>query len=126
MPNKLITILLFALSSTFGLADICDDINGLADGWNDVSNFVNECEEDEEFTDDELETLEKYVTDLAEGTYGLADALIDVGNQKETRLGTNMRKTMSKLAKADDLDKTVELLDKLVDILDKTVDYCDE
>jgi len=124
--SRILITLFFACCSTLGLADICDDINELANDWNEVANFVDECSVNDTFTDRELKTLENYIADLTKDTYGLADALIDLGDKRETRLGTNMRKTMAKLAESEDQDTTVIMLDKLVDILDKTVDYCDE
>ena len=127
MPTKLLSVLLICLCALSAQAwDICDDVNELADDWNEVANFVDECEEDDEITDRELEQLIEYITDLAEDTYGLADALIDLGNKKETKLGTAMRKAMAKIAKEEDQDRLVKQLDKLVDIIDQTTDYCDE
>jgi hypothetical protein len=106
--------------------DICEVINDLANEWNDVANFVEECEADDVFTDEEINILVNYVTDLAEDTYFLADALVDLGNDRETRLGVDMRKTMARIAEEEDQYAMVDLIDQLVDILDRTTDYCDE
>ena len=106
-------------------ADICEDINDLANEWNDVANFIDEVG-DAEFTDSELRTLERYVTDLAEDTYILADALIDLGNNRETKLGVNLRKAMQRVADAETTDSMVRNLDSLVDAIDRTTDYCDQ
>lgn len=118
-------ILCFSISTLYA-DELCETINDISNEWNDVANFVDECGNDEVFTDEEIETLVAYITGLAEDTYFLADALIDLGNDWETRLGTSMRKTMARLAETDDVDATVELLDQLVDIIDQTTDYCDE
>lgn len=122
----LTALVLFMLFAGFAHADICEDINSLANDWNDVANFVDDIRENDYFTDSELDTLERYVTELAEDTYILADALVDLGNQRETRLGVQMRKAMARLADAEDQDEVVRSLDKLVDVIDRTTDYCDE
>ncbi|MDJ0839238.1 MAG: hypothetical protein QNK37_22160 [Acidobacteriota bacterium] len=127
MPTKLLTLVFLCFGALTAQAwDICEDINDLANDWNEVANFVDECHEDDEFTDSEIRILVKYITDLAEDTYLLADALIDLGNQRETRLGTQMRKAMARIAEEEDQDRMVRELDKLVDIIDRTTDYCDE
>ncbi len=104
--------------------DICDDINELANVWNDVAIFMNESG-DEQISDSDFRTLQKSIGELADATYSLADALIDLGNDKETKLGANMRKTMTQLANANSKAQVVDLIGKLVDILDETTDYCD-
>ena len=125
MVTRLCMLILISMLAIAAHADICEDINSLANDWNDVANFVDDIRDNDYFTDRELDILERYVTELAEDTYFLADALIDLGNNRETKLGVAMRKTMSQLADARDQDEMVRLLDKLVDIIDRTTDYCD-
>ena len=105
--------------------DICEEINSLANDWNEVANFIDEFG-DEPLTDRDFRTLENYVTELAVDTYELADALIDLGNNKETRLGTSIRKSLASLQQANDTDSAVRHLDRLVDSIDRTTDYCDQ
>ncbi len=125
MMFRLFSMLILMSSSVIFAGNICDDINGLADEWNEVANFLNECEENDRFTDTEMKRFENYVTDLAEDTYILADALIDLGNDRETKLGTNMRKRMAALAEANTLEAAVDRMDELVNSIDDVTDYCD-
>ncbi len=126
MFTKYMTILVLALFSLVVQADICDDISVLANEWNEVANFVDENQEDDEISDQDIKILQKYLADLANDTNGLADALIELGNQKETKLGRSMHKVMGRLEASEGQDGIVSYIDKLVDILDQTTDYCDE
>ncbi|CAM2010878.1 hypothetical protein [Acanthopleuribacter pedis] len=126
MLIRLMTVFLFLSMSMAFAGDICEDINDLSNDWNEVANFLGELEENDDFSDRDLRRFEQYVTDLAEDTYILADALIDLGNQRETNLGTTMRKRMAALAEADSLEAAVARMDNLVDSIDRVTDYCDE
>ena len=126
MLLRLVTVFMFLSMSMAFAGDICEDINDLSNDWNEVANFLDELEESDEFSDRDLRRFEQYVTDLAEDTYILADALIDLGNQRETNLGTQMRKRMAALADAGSLEAAIERMDNLVDSIDRVTDYCDE
>ena len=65
MLKKPLFVLVIAFFTVTAQADICDDVNELANDWNDVANFINEANEDDVFSDREIEILENYVTELA-------------------------------------------------------------
>lgn len=124
----LLRALLFALVSACSYAqyNLCEAINGLANDWNDVANFVHEFG-DQPLPEADFNALVNHVSELSADTYTLADALIDIGNDYETRLGTELRKTLTRMTDENaPTDEVVGNVDRLVDILDRVTDYCEE
>ena len=122
-----VLFLMLFLGSTMAMGnEVCEAINDLANDWNEVANFIDEAGDDDDFTAVEIRAFERYIEELAEDTYWLADALIDLGDRHETNLGTTLRKTMARLADGGSTNRMVNDLDSLVDTLDRVTDYCDE
>lgn len=106
--------------------DICEDINDLSNGWNEIANMLAEGEEVEDF---DAEAFDSAVQTMLEATVLLGAALVEAGNEDEQVLGSNL---LDVIAEADEIGEEeleayiVDILDDLVDALDAIVDYCDE
>ena len=105
-------------------ADICDDVNEVANAWNDVANFVHQYG-DEELPDDAYSELRDAVNELAEGTFVFAEALQEYGDDQEVQLGGQIHDAMGAVYNANGSDEAVYALDNLVEVIDRTTDYCD-
>lgn len=108
-------------------ADICSDISTISDGWDAVSTFLDENQE-EGFSDEEVKDLGELVTALAEGTAALATGLTEAGNDDEKAMGKKLSGYMNKLSKVDgkdDVDYLVSIIDDMVATLDGVAEYCE-
>ena len=110
-----------------GAAEICNDINTIADGWHEVANYIDE-NQDEGISDEEGAALVELSEALGEGTGALAGALLQEGNAEEKAMGKKLERHITKLSRVDGDDEVnylVEIIDDLVTTLDEVVAYCD-
>lgn len=125
MLFRLCLLSLFALSTVNLHANICEAINSLSNEWNEVANFVHQFG-DQPMSDEDLQVLEEYVTDLSTLTFELVNILQNEGNDIEVRLANGMAAAMKRIEVAQTQADSVAALDSLVAALDRAVDYCDE
>lgn len=124
LPTLLLVLLVLAPAAH---ADICDDINTIADGWNAIANALEETA-DEGIEDLDLDRLRNDVNDLLPGTETLGQYLVDEGNAREQDLGNDLLDVIEDLYDVETDDYAAYLVDRIddvVDTLDATVDYCD-
>ena len=107
--------------ATPAFADECDDINELANAWNEVSNLVAEYGDD--LDDEELKALDEAVETLAEATGLLSGFLAESGNAEAVALSKELDTKFELLMNAD-ASNVVKRLDTFVDTLDKVTDLC--
>ncbi len=127
MKKKLI-LLAFALilAAPFAAgADICEDINDMADGWNEMANAIDEAA-DEGFTRREEREADEAIEEAFVATQEFADLLEDEGNNREQRLGRQLNRALDQLDRADFIEGIIDTMDGVVDALDDITDYCDE
>lgn len=107
-------------------ADICDDINDVANGWNDVANLVEEYGSDQPLTRAEERQLTDLVVALREGSEALVYLLRTQGDDYEVRLGADLADSLDDVYGARHDITLVDSIDDVVDTMDAVVDYCDE
>lgn len=108
-------------------ADICDDINDIANGWNEIANALEE-DAGEGLEDLDLNRLRRDVDDLLPGTESFGEFLVAEGDARERQLGNNLLDSIEDLYDVDTDDYAsylVDRIDDIVDDLDDTVDFCD-
>lgn len=116
------------LSSPAVAQNLCDDIDTVANGWNELANFMAENGADG-FSAEEADSLDALMDMVDEPSRVLAMALIEVGNPQEQELGERLRNFLDELGvreRGDRVDYLVALIDDIVDTIDAIVDYCDE
>lgn len=122
-----LVLALLALTPAAVHADICDDINDIAEGWNAIANALEETA-GEDLEDLDLDRLRRDVNDLLPGTQTLGEYLVDEGNAGEQDLGNDLLDAIDELFDVETDDYAAYLVDRIddvVDSLDATVDYCD-
>ncbi len=120
--------ILFVFFSTPAKADICDDINDLANAWNEIANFLNE-HEDEGFSEADANEIDKLVNLALEPTQNLGEALTKLGDEEEVQLGHELLQYVHELHNrrhGDLVSYLVDVIDDITDTLDGVVDYCDQ
>ena len=123
--SLLLALLLLAPATLH--ADICDDINDIANAWNAIADTL-EVDAEEDLEDLDLDLLRTDVKDLLPGTESFAEYLIDEGNAKEQKLGDNLLDSIEDLYDVETDDYAsylVDRIDDIVDTIDDVVDYCD-
>ena len=118
---------LLLLATPAAHADICEDVNDLANAWNAVANALEQ-DASEDVGDLDVERLENDVNALLDPTQTLGEALIDMGNDTEAEIGNDLLEIVEDMldVAGDDLASyLVDVIDDLVDTLDGAVDYCD-
>ncbi len=119
---------LFVFFSTPAKADICDDIDDLANAWAEIANFLNE-HEDDGFTEAEANEIDKLVNVALQPTQDLGEALTKLGDDAEVQLGHELLQYVHELHNRQHGDLVAYLVDVMDDItgtLDAVVDYCDQ
>ncbi len=109
-------------------ADICDDINDLANAWTEIANFLNEHEE-EGFSESDAREIDKLVNLVLQPTQDLGEALTKLGDEEEVQLGHELLQYVHELRgrqHGDMVAYLVDVMDDLTDTLDAVVDYCDQ
>ncbi len=128
MTRLLLIPALFVFFSTPAKADICDDINDLANAWNEIANFLNEHEE-EGFSEADANQIDKLVNAALQPTQDLGVALTKLGDEEETQLGHELLQYVHELHNRQHGDMVaylVDVIDDITDTLDAVVDYCDQ
>ena len=108
-------------------ADVCDDVNDIANGWNEIANALEE-DAGEGLEDLDLDRLRRDVDDLLPGTESFGEFLVAEGDARERQLGNNLLDSIEDLYDVDTDDYAsylVDRIDDIVDDLDDTVDFCD-
>lgn len=105
-------------------ADVCDDVNDIANSWNDMANAVNELDLDY-ISVREAEEIDAAIEAAWDYTVAFADMLEDYGDVTEERLGMRLNRALDYLYDAEGINETVDAMDSVVDVLDSVVDYCD-
>jgi len=109
-------------------ADLCDDINTVADGWAAVADALEETA-GHDVGDLDVPRLEREVNSLLDPTQKLGNALVELGDADEEELGHALLDMVDELhdVTGDDMAAyLVDRIDDLVDTLDDVVAYCDE
>ena len=122
-----LALLLCWMPASAAMADICNDVNDLANSWNHIANLLEE-DAGEDVGDLDVERLERDINNLLGPTEAFGQALIDEGNADEEDLGNDLLDTTDDLRDVDGYDETAYLVDRIDDIvntLDEVVDYCD-
>jgi hypothetical protein len=120
-----VAVALVLVAPMAAVADVCDDVDGMADGWNEMANAINELEEGG-FTQEDAEEIDGAIQEAYDVTVAFADLLEENGNAREVRLGRNLNRALEYLYQAEGIDETVDAMDGVVDALDAIVDYCDQ
>ncbi|HEX9732833.1 MAG TPA: hypothetical protein VGG06_12710 [Thermoanaerobaculia bacterium] len=123
----LVLVLVILLPATAG-AELCDDIDAVADGWAAVADALEETA-GEDVGDLDLPRLERDVNILLDPTEKLGNALVEFGNADEEALGNDLLDMVDEIHDIDGDDLAAYLVDRiddLVDTLDDVVAYCDE
>lgn len=120
--NTLVASLLL-LAAPFANANICNNINQLANVWNELANATHDASLDgySQYELDEIDDTLEYAWDATEV---LADELTSYGNSTETRLGDRLYTTMDRIDAAHK-DQLVNGIDNMVGAIDAITDYCD-
>ncbi len=108
-------------------ADVCDDINDIANGWNVIANTLEDAG-DEGLEDLDLDRLNADVNTLLPGTEEFGEYLVEEGNVTEQDLGNDLLDSIEDLYDVETDDYAsymVDRIDDIVDSLDQTVDFCD-
>lgn len=127
--KKLVWLLLATtLALPVSAAQICEDIDTISDGWNEVSTFIDE-KQDDGLSDEEQTALVELSGALGEGTAALAQALLEAGNDDEKKFGRALDGYIDEIVRLDgdaEADYLVEIIDEMVGTLDEVVAYCDK
>ena len=127
MKAQLTLVLALLVLTPAAYADICDDINDIANDWNAIANAL-EVDADEGLEDLDLNRLRKDVEALLPGTEEFGEYLVEEGNATEQELGNDLLDAVEDLYDVETDDYAsymVDRIDDIVDSLDGTVDFCD-
>lgn len=124
LPSWLPVLCLFVPSLV--LASICDDINYIANGWNEMANIIHSADVDQ-LSDADLNAVDQGITEAYDGTTQFATALVDYGNADEVALGENLTYALEDLwnTQGGTVEELIYAMDGVVDSLDHITDYCD-
>jgi len=106
------------------LADICDDVNEIANGWNDMANAVHELDL-ESITQKDAEEIDAGIEEAYDATEEFANLLEEHGDAREAKLGRELNRALKILWDAEGIGAIVDAMDVVVDALDNITDYCD-
>jgi len=120
-----LALVLVLFAPLAALADICDDVNDIANGWNDMANGIHEMDL-ENLTQRDAEEIDAAIEEAFGATEEFADLLEEHGNAREVKLGRGLNRALKTLWDADGIDAIVDAMDGVVDALDTIVDFCDE
>ena len=123
-----LTLLLALLAlATAAHADVCDDINDIADGWNAIAEALED-DAEEGLEDLDLNRLRRDIDALLPGTESFGEYLVEEGNAREQELGNDLLDSIEDVYDVETDDYAsymVDRIDDIVDSLDETVDFCD-
>ena len=123
-----VALCLFLWTSPGAFADVCDDIDDLAESWAVIADALEETA-GEDVGDLDVPRLERDVNRLLAPTEALAQALIDLGNIDEEEMGGTLLGLVDNLADVTGDDMAAYLVDRIDDLtiaLDDVIDYCDQ
>ena len=127
------TTLALALIIGFGAAtqvradSICDDVNAIAESWDEVATIIDQ-HQDDEWSADDIDALIDLVGTLHSGSSDLADMLNASDNQSQNALGNRLHEALAEVATlttADDPAHIVATLDGVTPVMDQVTDDCD-
>jgi len=128
MKGKLCVLtVVLVLAPMTAVADICEDVNDISNGWNELANAIDEMDL-AALTEADAETIDAGIEEAYDSTETFANLLEDDGNAKEARLGRNLNAALDDLYDTQDsgIDEIVDAMDSVVDVLDEIVDFCDQ
>lgn len=108
-------------------AEICEDVNDVANGWNEVANVIAE-HQDDEWTDADIDGLIDLVGTLHDSSSALASALGESDNPSHPALGARLQSELDDVAAlttADDAGLIVDEVDDVTAEMDIVTDDCD-
>ena len=120
-------LILSLLAPTVVLADVCEDINYIANGWNEMANALHNTDLSQ-ITEAEAAEVDAAITEAYGATEEFAILLETEGSADEIDLGSDLRYALVTLWNTQDgtLEDTVWAMDEVVDALDNITDYCDQ
>jgi len=127
MNIKRFLVLGLCLAAPMVQADVCNDLNAIANGWNDIANAL-ERDAGEGIENLDVDRIRSDVDDLLPLTESFGEYLAAEGSGSERILGANLLNSIDWLYDVDTDDFAAYLVDRIDDIvddLDETVDYCD-
>lgn len=111
-------------AGSLAAASVCDDINDIADGWNEMAEGIYQLDIDA-LTMAEAEAIDQSVNDAANTTYQFANDLIASGDSQSMEYGQHLSNDLDAVMQAPGLDELGHAIDLTVDTLDELVDICD-
>ncbi len=117
---------LFALPLSVAAENVCEDVNAVANLWNDFANMLHESQGDG-FTEGEVHDIADTLGEMAVATGELATLLHD-GNDTQVKLGQQLEAALvefEKLTGEAKADYAVSVTDDLVAAIDVVTDDCD-
>jgi hypothetical protein len=121
----LLALLLVLAAPLAAGASICEDINDMANGWDQMAEGIDELDL-RDLTQRDADEIDGAIEEAFDATREFADLLEDEGNGREQRLGGRLNRALDHLYDAETIDDTVDAIDDVVDALDNITDYCDE
>lgn len=125
MKRILAVLIAFIVLPSAAMADdICESINEVANGWNDVANLVVETGEDG-LDEEESAAVVDAVGALTEATAALV-TILEGGDEEHVALAESLNVhfvILTELTETD--DEAVAAIDGLVSTLDQVTDLCD-
>jgi hypothetical protein len=119
--------ILFALPLSVSAAEICEDVNDISNGWNELANLIDQTQGDG-FSEEEVGEIDSAVGDMTEGTATLAGLLQGAGNADQQALGNELEGVLTEFAGLTgeaEVDYAVSVIDQVTSTLDAVTDDCD-
>jgi hypothetical protein len=120
-------VLLLSLPQSAQAEEICDLINDVANGWNDMANLLD-ADDADSYTDSDFEAIGEALGALTESSATLAGLLQGAGDDYQVALGEDLEKVI--LTFADKVDSgnvqyLADSIDGITDAMDRVTDDCD-
>jgi hypothetical protein len=120
-------VLLLSLPQSAQAEEICDLINDVANGWNDMANLLD-ADDADSYTDSDFEAIGEALGALTESSATLAGLLQGAGDDYQVALGEDLEKVI--LTFADKVDSgnvqyLADSIDGTTDAMDRVTDDCD-
>jgi hypothetical protein len=119
-------VLLLSLPQSAQAEEICDLINDVANGWNDMANLLD-ADDADSYTDSDFEAIGEALGALTESSATLAGLLQGAGDDYQVALGEDLEKVI--LTFADKVDSgnvqyLADSIDGITDAMDRVTDDC--
>ncbi len=118
------TALVLVFFSSVGHADMCDDIDSLAEWWDQYTVWLEGLAESG-FTQEQADQADVRMAEGVTSTRAWADFLVNQGGDVASSLGQPLHRALYDLEASEDADTMFGALDDIIDILDATVSECD-